>query len=111
MTQKSLVYMVIAVTVGYILVSTIPQQLSMYTTPQRMLETDAGNMTLSTEPPLNDMYNNTDTLSDSKELTAGEETREQTLLERNQISELAKWWTLDIGIALIIYWVAKQRLS
>jgi hypothetical protein len=32
-------------------------------------------------------------------------------LERNQISELVKWWTLDIGIALIIYLVAKQRLS
>jgi len=101
--------MVIAVTVGYILVSTVPQQLSVYTTPQRMLETDAGNMTLSTEPPLDDMYNNS--LSDSKELTAGEETREQSLRDKNQISELFKWWTLDVAIALTIYWVAKQRLG
>ena len=36
---------------------------------------------------------------------------EPSLLEQSHLPELAKWWTLDILIALAIYWVAKQRLA
>ena len=56
MTQKSLVYMVLAVAVGYILVSAVPQQIAMYTNPQEIKLTgsefstaDGGTITVSPE--------------------------------------------------------------
>jgi hypothetical protein len=40
-----------------------------------------------------------------------DETRKVSFIETSQLPELLKWWTLDIVVALVIFWVAKQRLS
>ena len=112
MTQKPLVYMVIAIAVGYILVSTIPQQLSMYTTPQLLIERGNGKPIESTPESLNDTVTSSEvTQSDSEILGSRDENRKTSFIQTSQINKLMMWWTIDLMIAIIIYWVAKQRLS
>ena len=56
-----------------------------------------------------------DTFSSTEELPEGmilgtEEVRDVSFIEMSRLPELVKWWTIDILVALTIYWVAKQRL-
>ena len=127
MTQKSLVYMVLAVAVGYILVSAVPQQVAMYTTPQQMLLTGGTEESLSSDgstvsvSPKDDSGDIADAAqaAEAAEASASQapqfEVRgsefEPSFMELSQLPKLMKWWTLDILIALAIYWVAKQRLA
>jgi hypothetical protein len=125
MTQKSLVYMVLAVAVGYILVSAVPQQIAMYTNPQEIKLTgsefstaDGGTITVSPE-------NDTEAIADAAQAAEAAQSAatqapslevrgsgfEPSFLETSQFPELLMWWTLDVLIALVIYWVAKQRLA
>ena len=125
MTQKSLVYMVLAVAVGYILVSAVPQQIAMYTNPQEIKLTgsefstaDGGTITVSPE-------NDTEAIADAAQAAEAAQSAatqapslevrgsgfEPSFLEASQLPELLMWWTLDVLIALVIYWVAKQRLA
>ena len=108
MTQKSLVYVVLAVAIGYILVSAVPQQVAMYTTPQQMLTGPAsdGNLTEgstilgtpeSREPPLS--------------MKGQEDEGIRSSLVAPRVLELMKWWTVDVLVALTIYWVAHRRFS
>jgi hypothetical protein len=108
MTQKSLVYMVLAVAVGYILVSAVPNQISMYTTPQPILSRGDGNDTNTTRPLDEDFLNETGVLTSSPET---EEARSESFLYSTQLPHLMMWWTIDVIVALTIYWVAKNRLS
>ena len=110
MTNKSLVYLMLAVAVGYILVSAVPQQVAMYTTPQQMLTGPAGSDgTLtedanvlgtpeSTEPPLSMKGQ-------------GDEGIRTSFVEPVRVLELMKWWTVDVLVAVTIYWVARRRFS
>ena len=126
MTQKSLVYMVLAVAVGYILVSAVPQQVAMYTNPQHMQltgsqEFSTGDGTTVTVSPKND----SETIADAAQVAEAAEAAasqaeslevrgsgfELSFLETSQLPKLILWWTLDILIAVTIYWVAKQRLT
>ena len=126
MTQKSLVYMVLAVAVGYILVSAVPQQVAMYTNPQQIQLTgsqefstgDGGTVTVS---PKND----SETIADAAQAAEAAESAatqapsfevrgsgfESSFIETSQLPKLIMWWTLDILIAVAIYWVARQRLA
>jgi hypothetical protein len=125
MTQKSLVYMVLAVAVGYILVSAVPQQIALYTNPQEIKLTgsefstaDGGTITVSPE-------NDTEAIADAAQAAEAAQSAatqapslevrgsgfEPSFLEASQLPELLMWWTLDVLIALVIYWVAKQRLA
>lgn len=113
MTQKSLVYVVLAVAVGYMLVSAVPQQVAMYTTPQNMLsvETDSLEMGATSQddgeavPELGDLPSDLKTFENPR---GGFE--EPSFLETSQLPRLMKWWTLDIVVAATIYWVARRRL-
>lgn len=113
MTQKSLVYVVLAVAVGYMLVSAVPQQVAMYTTPQNMLsvETDSLEIGAASQddgeavPELGDMPSDLKTFENQR---GGFE--EPSFLETSQLPRLMKWWTLDIVVAITIYWVARRRL-
>ncbi len=126
MTQKSLVYMVLAIAVGYILVSAVPQQIAMYTTPKQMLLTSgeefstADGGTIAVSPK-----NESETIAEAAQAAEAAEAAasqapslevrgsgfEPSFFEQSQLPELLMWWALDILIALVIYWVAKQRLS
>lgn len=114
MTQKSLVYMVLAVAVGYILVSAVPQQVAMYTTPQYMLKTSDDTFGIEAVPELGEG----EVVPESGDRTTDLNTyeiqeggfKEPSFLETSRLPELMKWWTLDIVVALSIYWVARRRL-
>ncbi len=113
MTQKSLVYMVLAVAVGYMLVSAVPQQLAMYTTPPEMLSVSEKSFDTESAPLLDDgedIQKFGDTPSDlaSTEIQRGFD--EPSFLETSRLPELMKWWIVDIMVALSIYWVARRRL-
>jgi hypothetical protein len=117
MTQKSLVYVVLAVAVGYLLVSAVPQQVTMYASPQPLIR--EGEMTDSGSPNSGDGATVTENSAEaaaaeedkSFEMTEDHPTHERSFLESTRLPELAKWWTLDILIAVSIYWVARRRLS
>lgn len=109
MTNKSLVYMMLAVAVGYVLVSAVPHQVAMYTTPQQMLTGPAPDSNLtedsnvlgtpeSTEPPLSMKGHGDDSIRSS-------------FVEPVRVLELMKWWTVDVLVAFTIYWVARRRFS
>ena len=105
MTQKSIVYMLVAVAFGYLLVSALPQQVYMYTNPQRILRSGGY------EPPK--MESIPESGNESFELPEmtqdnSEENRKASFVEMAQLPELIKWWTIDIFLALVAYWIAKR---
>ena len=113
MTQKSLIYMVIAIAVGYILVSAVPQQVAMYSTPPLINHRGDGELAAESIP---ESGTDTDTgyedqPSDSHVLSGTDKNKEISFIEMSRLPELMKWWTFDILVALTIYWVAKQRLG
>jgi hypothetical protein len=110
MIQKSLVYVVLAVAVGYILVSAVPQQVAMYTAPQQMLSRGDGELTIESTPESGSDSLAVPELSPDNSLGSADEVREVSFIEMTRLPELMKWWTLDVLVALTIYWVAKRRL-
>lgn len=106
MTQKSLVYVVLAVAVGYILVSAVPQQVATFTNPQRMLTSGDGDMEIESAPESGDQF-----LAPSESLPSDDEVRELSLIEAAGLPDLMKWWTLDIIVAITVYWAARRRLA
>ena len=110
MTQKSLVYVVLAVAVGYLLVSAVPQQVAMFTTPPILSQ--RGDEEISEmAPESGDILSGADAVPSENNILEAEEVREISFIEMSRLPELIKWWTIDILIALTIYWVAKQRLA
>ena len=123
MMTKSLVYMVLAVAVGYLLVSALPQQVSMYTGPQRSVLTSGAEESLSSK---GDKVNVTpedgsdaaqaaeaakSSSSQPKSFEVSGLPFESSALDTSRLLGLLKGWTLDVLIAVIIYWAAKQRLT
>ena len=104
MTQKSLVYMVLAVAVGYILVSAVPQQIAMYTAPQNMLTGPApdGPLTEGSDVGI---------LGQESAKVPSDDGIRSSMLEPSRVLELMKWWTVDVLVALSIYWVARRRFA
>lgn len=94
MTPKSLAYMIVAVFVGYMLVSAVPNQVAMYATPT--LEGDAGETTVTVEgrsfsPENETLSSEIDDLSESKvesdELHDTAEIAEQAVEAAEQAAE------------------------
>ena len=118
MTQKSLTYVVIAVAVGYLLISAIPRQVAMYSTPQPVvrggetihsLPTDREDSESAHDPEAS-LESVPENMSDIKSFDGTGEPVIPSLIEYTRLSELMKWWTLDVLIALMIYWIARRRL-
>jgi hypothetical protein len=107
MTNKSLIYVVLAVTVGYMLVSAVPHQVSMYMSPQQMLKSDDQ---LESTPSTEDGVLSSQELTPNISGGGSERIRDTSFLEMTKLPELMIWWTLDILVALTIYWVAKRKL-
>ena len=114
MTQKSLVYVVLAVAVGYILVSAVPQQVATYTTPQDMLLTSEKSFSVDEVPQIGEGQTTPDSDGAADNTYQTETIRvseDPSFLEASRLPELMKWWTLDVIIAVVIYWVARRSLS
>jgi len=167
MAPKSIVYMVVAVFVGYILVSAVPGQMAMYTTPTLTGEkgdtitlTGKGfspeNESLSVEE--NDSVelfwdtvnstegshglwvNNESILLDIEDLSAEIEKLSEIEVGSDNISSVAEasadveaaadsasalksarlgfefmgtmvWLTVDVLVAMVVYWFAKRRFA
>lgn len=113
MTQKSLVYMMLAIAVGYLLVSAVPQQVSMYTNPPNMLVTSekvAGSDEVTQLDEGETMPEN-GVPDDTFAYETARSIEEPSFWEMSRLPELVKWWTLDVVIAFSIYWVARRTLS
>ena len=109
MTQKSLVYVVLAVIVGYLLVSALPQQIAMHTTPFLMTQREYSD--IEPVPETSDSLTNPEVLPSENNVLGSSDGREISNLELSRLPDLIKWWTIDVIVALSIYWIAKQRLT
>jgi hypothetical protein len=104
--------MVAAIVVGYVLVSAVPQQIALYTAPQFMNQRGDGELIeVAPEPGTDTITGIEEQPSEDEILGEVDEIRKVTFIETSQLPELLKWWTLDIMVALVIFWLAKLRLS
>ena len=97
MNAKIMAYMVAAVAVGYLLISAVPEQVSMLAGPQEMLR--AGEAPEESGGPL---------------LASETEGGELGALEDHglmSLFDLYKWWAIDLVIAFSAYWVARRRFT
>ncbi len=116
MDNRVAVYTVLAVMVGYLLVSAVPGQVERYVAPRpEMLAAPGGTVDERTFGEPGESVNATE---DAEALTLGEQGAEdvsgELVVEGGGIAsymELYKWWALDLGAAFSIYWLAKRRFS
>jgi len=97
MNTKIMAYMVAAVAVGFLLVSAVPERVSMLAGPQEMLRAgespeETGGSVLSSG-------------TEEGELGAPEDYGFMSLLD------MYKWWAMDLAIAFSVYWVARRRFT
>ena len=118
MNPRSITYVVIAVAVGYLLVSAVPRQVEMYASPQLVLR--GGEKADSSSPSSEDSdsvlssesvtESTSENMEELKSFDINGEPVKPSLIESTRLDELVKWWTLDVLIALTIYWIAKRRI-
>jgi hypothetical protein len=104
----------LAVAVGYLLVSAVPQQVSMYTNPPNMLVTSekvAGSDEVTQLGEGETIPENDGAPDDTFAYETTRSIEEPSFWEMSRLPELVKWWTLDVVIAISIYWVARRSLS
>jgi hypothetical protein len=116
MNQRALVNVIVAVAVGYLLISAVPQQVEQFAAPQPLIR---GGETESSEIPDSEGVLSheseaepaTEDMEKVKPLEINGEPDSQSLIENTRLGSLVKWWTFDIIIAFTIYWVARRRLG
>ena len=119
MDNRVTVYTVLAVMVGYLLISAVPGQVERYVAPSPVMLTgpeDTVNERTFGEP--GESLNATE---DTQAFALGEEGVEDLsgeiegpLGEDRGIAsylDLYKWWALDLGVAFSVYWLARRRLG
>ena len=134
MTPKSLAYMVVAVFVGYMLVSAVPNQVAMYATPtlagegtEMVTVTGRGfsteNETISSE--IDDLSESSEDAVESSEAVA--EIASSTDQAASDAAEAANaamdarsglefmgtmvWLMANMFVALVVYWFARRRFA
>jgi len=113
MNNRVTVYTVLAVTVGYLLISAVPGQVERYMAPHPLM------LTGSEETVIERSLNATDDApvfglgEQAIEELTGEPDDSDILRDRGVASflDLYKWWVLDMGVAFSVYWLARRRLS
>lgn len=115
MNSRSLAHVIVAVAIGYLLISAIPQQVARYSTTQPVIL--GGEISDSRSPENEEVLSSestaesvTDNMEELKSFDTKGEPVEPSFLEYARLGELAKWWTFDILVALTIYWVARRRM-
>ena len=125
MTNKSIAYMIVAMVIGYTLISTVPVQISMYATPQKMLsyessEDGESNTSEQTEDVVHEkLPPNEDEILESSEAldsTAGESSADTAEVTKDvsgslQSLGIVSWYALDALIAAGVYLIAKRRFG
>lgn len=120
MNNRVTVYTVLAVTVGYLLISAVPGQVERYVAPPPLML--AGSEEAGIERSQGDVVESLNATDDAPVFGLGEEATEELtgepdgpimLGDRGVVSflDLYKWWVLDLGVAFSVYWLARRRLS
>ena len=122
MNNKASLYVMVAIAVGYVLISALPAQLSMYTDQRQLLSNQPpdrlvgegpdpeGGMLGSSNSTINDFVdaneeNSTLTKSQSQESEVTQY-NDRTVID---LMSIYKWWILDLTMALTVYFIAKRR--
>ncbi len=119
MNNRVTVYTVLAVTVGYLLISAVPGQVERYAVPRPVMLT--GPEEGAIERGFNDTKGSLNA-TEAPMFGLGEEAVEGLSNEldgpissedRGMASyfELYTWWFIDLGVAFSVYWLARRRLS
>jgi len=120
MNNRATVYTVLAVTVGYLLISAVPRQVERYVAPPPLML--AGSEEAGIERSRGDVVESLNVTDDAPVFGLGEEATEELtgepdgpilLGDRGVVSflDLYTWWVLDLGVAFSVYWFARRRLS
>lgn len=119
MDNRVTVYTVLAVMVGYLLISAVPGQVERYVVPRPVMLTGSEETFKERTPEAaGESLNDTE---DAQALTFGEQGVDELSGELDvpimgdrgiaSYMELYKWWALDLGVAFSIYWFARHRFS
>ena len=119
MDNRVTVYTVLAVMVGYLLISAVPGQVERYVAPRPVMLT--GSEETFKERTPDQAGESLNATEDAQALTLGEQGGEEpsgeldvpVMGDRGITSyiDLYKWWALDLGAAYSIYWFARRRFS
>ncbi len=109
----------LAVMVGYLLISAVPGQVERYVAPRPVMLT--GSEETYKEDTPGEAGESLNATEDAQAFTTGEQGVERLsgetdgpVVEDLGLSshlDLYKWWVLDLGLAFSIYWLARRRLS
>ncbi len=119
MDNRFTVYTVLAVMVGYLLVSAVPGQVERYVAPRPVMLTGSEETFKERTPEApGESLNATE---DAQALILGEQGVEELsgeldgpVVEDRGIAgymDLYSWWALDLGAAFSVYWLARRRFS
>jgi hypothetical protein len=120
MDNRVTVYTVLAVMVGYLLISAVPGQVERYVAPRPVMLT--GSETAIEERTFGEPGESLNDTEDVQAFGLGEEKVDDLSGElggpvdeedRGVVSYLGlyKWWALDFGVAFSVYWLARRRLG
>lgn len=121
MNNKAPIYVVLAVAVGYFLISALPQQVSLYTDQRQMLSSQPPGRLIEPEPEggilgtSNSSSNDYITTEPGNFTTSKLQGQESDLVDINERSlidfmSVYKWWVIDLAVALAVYFVAKRQI-
>jgi hypothetical protein len=127
MNNRSMIYMVFAIALGYLIVSTVPVQLESLLSPQMSLRGEQEMLSpvkpRDAVPPTSEreLEEGSDVLSASEDASKEIESDTETGLEEysnttsirqdENLLFLFMWWTVDLSIALGIYFITRRLLS
>lgn len=127
MNNRSMINMVFAIAIGYLIVSTVPSKVETLMSPQlsfrgepEMLSPIAPD---ATEPPISsgESKDNSNVLSadeassqeieTSPETMTGDQSKTTSIGSDENLVTLYMWWTMDLIIALGVYYITRRLLS
>lgn len=121
MNNKAPLYVIVAIAVGYVLISALPVQLSMYADERQLLSSQPPGQfeDKSPEPEGGILGTSNSTINDS--LGIKEDNSSLTHLKNPELDvtghpdrtvidymSMYKWWLLDLVIAFAVYFTAKK---
>ena len=120
MNNRVTVYTVLAVMVGYLLISAVPGQVERYVAPPPLML--AGSKETVNERNVSDVGESLNATEDTQVFGLGEQGGEELSGEIDgpiigedrgiaSYLDLYKWWVLDLGVAFSVYWIARRRLG
>lgn len=118
MNNRVTVYTVLAVMVGYILISAVPGQVERFVAPPPAMLTDSE--TAVEERAFGEPGESLNATEDAQALGLEQGVEdlsgeiEGPVIEDKGIAsylDLYKWWALDLGVAFSVYWLARRRLG